>query len=320
MLLVRARIGRKILCSRGRVAPIIYFYGALIAASSTRGSDRIGRRVQGHYRGNHSSETLAEHERFFQLMYQLLDKTDEWNWQNCSPLVLLENRQGGRRERARRAFEDRLYRSIMGMPRDPPWKLLAALLTEQGYLKRFIRRRLGRAAPIDTFDRQMLEQIIFPGYLADPGIRRVLFVGCDNYTAHYEPRFFASHDYWTIEPDPKMRRYGSTRHVVAPLEQLTDYFRPGFFNLIICNGVYGWGLDTAEQCETAFANCHTCLGPGGHLLIGWDDIAPRRPAVLLPEIASLRWFDKVQFSALGSCRYVTDTPYRHIYEFYQRPC
>jgi SAM-dependent methyltransferase len=224
-----------------------------------------------------------------------------------------------RRERARRAFEGRLYRQMMGLPRDPRRKLLVALFTEHGYLPRFIRRRLRLPAPIDTHDRRVLEQIIFPGYLADPRIGRVLFVGCDNYTAQYQRRFFASHDYWTIEPNPKMRRYGSKQHVIARLEQLSDHFRPGFFDLIICNGVYGWGLDSAEQCEIAFANCHTCLAPGGHLLIGWDDIPPHRPSVLLPEVASLTGFDKFQFPALGSWRYLTDTPYRHIYEFYQRP-
>jgi SAM-dependent methyltransferase len=224
-----------------------------------------------------------------------------------------------RRERARRAFETRLYRQMMGLPREPRRKLLVALFTEQGYLPRFFRRRLRLATPIDTNDRRVLEQIILPGYLADPRIRRVLFVGCDNYTAQYERRFFASHDYWTIEPNPKMRRYGSKQHVIAPLEQLSDHFSAGFFDLIICNGVYGWGLDSAEQCEIAFANCHTCLAPGGHLLIGWNDIPPHRATVLLSEVASLARFDKFQFPALGTWRYLTDTPYRHIYEFYQRP-
>jgi hypothetical protein len=223
-----------------------------------------------------------------------------------------------RREMARRAFEARLYRSMLDQPPDPPLKLLVALFTEYGYMSRFIRRRLHLPTPIDTHDRQVLEQVIFPGYLADPRIRRVLFVGCENYTANYERQFFASHDYWTIEPNPEMRKYGSKQYVIAPLEQLTDHFQPGFFDLIICNGVYGWGLDSAEQCEIAFANCHTCLAQGGHLLIGWDDIPTHRASVLLPQVASLARFDKFQFPALGTWRYVTDTPYRHIYEFYQK--
>ncbi len=115
-----------------------------------------------------------------------------------------------------------------------------------------------------------------------------------------------------------MRRYGSKQCVIAPLEQLTHHFQPGFFDLIICNGVYGWGLDSAEQCEIAFANCHTCLAPEGHLLIGWDDIPTHRASVQLPQVASLAQFDKFRFPAFGSWRYVTDTPYRHIYEFYQK--
>jgi SAM-dependent methyltransferase len=227
--------------------------------------------------------------------------------------------QDNPRERARRAFEGRLYRQMMGLPREPRWKLLVALFTEHGYLPRFIRRRLHLPAPIDTHDRRVLEQIVFPGYLADPRIKRVLFVGCDNYTAQYERRFFASCEYSTIEPNPKMRRYGSKKqHAIAPLEQLSDHFAPGSFDLIICNGVYGWGLDTAEQCEIAFASCHTCLAPGGHLLIGWNDIPPHRASVPLTEVASLAKFDRFRFPSLGSWRYLTDTPYRHIYEFYQR--
>ena len=223
----------------------------------------------------------------------LLDFTHDSALVRDLDTVLTEHR---RRERARRAFEGRLYGQMMGLPAEPRRQLLIALFTEYGYLQRFICRRLRLPASIDTLDRRVLERIILPGYLADPRIRRVLFVGCDNYTTHYEQRFFASHDYWTIEPNPKMRRYGAKQHVIAPLERLTDHFSPGFFDLIICNGVYGWGLDGAEQCKIALANCRTCLAPGGHHLIGWDDIPPHRPAVLLSEAASLAGFDQFQFS------------------------
>jgi SAM-dependent methyltransferase len=211
---------------------------------------------------------------------------------------------------------------MMGMPPDRRWRLVVAFFTEYGYLERFVRRRLRLPTPLDSHDRRVLEQIIFPGYVADPAVKRVLFVGCDNYTAHYERRFFANCEYWTLEPNAEMRRYGAKlRHVVAPLEELEKHFPECHFDLIICNGVYGWGLNTAEQCEAAFSQCHRCLSSGGHLLIGWDDVPTHkdRASVLLPELASLARFEKFRFPELGTWQYVTDTPYRHIYEFFRKP-
>lgn len=231
------------------------------------------------------------------------------------------NDPGSRRERARRAFEGRLYRYAMGLPLDPKWKRAIAFFTEYGYAERFLRRRLRLPTPVDTADRRVLERIIVPGYLAELPVSRVLFVGCDNYTAHYQRELFATCEYWTIDSNPKMRPFGAKRqHVIAPLEDLAKHFPEQYFDLIICNGVYGWGLDTAEQCEAAFAQCYVCLNTGGHLLIGWNDIPTHthRASVLLPEVANLARFEKYHFPALGTWRYVTDTPYRHTYEFYRK--
>ncbi len=225
-----------------------------------------------------------------------------------------------RREAARVAFENRLYRSVMGLPPDPPWRLLATALTEYGYLSRMIRRRLRLSTPLDTTDRRVLEKIIIPGYLADPAVKTVLFVGCDNYTVHYERLYFSQHEYWTLEPDPQLRRYGAKRrHVIAPLEELAEYFPERYLDLIICNGVYGWGLNAPEQCEAAFAQCHASLNPGGHLLIGWNDVPRQHASIALSDVASLGQFERYEFPSLGTSHYVTDTPYRHTYDFYCKP-
>ena len=226
---------------------------------------------------------------------------------------------GSRRERARRAVEGRLHRYMMGLPPDPLWKLLAAALTEHGYLPRMIRRRLGLAVPLDTTDRRVLEHIIIPGYLADPAVKSVLFVGCDSYTAHYERKYFSHHEFWTLEPNEKMRRHGARRHVIAPLEKLAQHFSEQYFDLILCNGVYGWGLNTSDQCEAAFTQCHACLRPGGHLLLGWNDVATKQGSIALSNVTSLRQFERFRFSPLGTSDYLTDTPYRHVFAFYRRP-
>jgi SAM-dependent methyltransferase len=221
------------------------------------------------------------------------------------------------REKARRQIENRIYREAMGLPPESKWKSVLPMLTEHGFAARVIRKRLKMATPLNTTDRGVLERTIFPHFVANPAIRDVLFVGCDTYTAHYERQFFSRTNYTTIEPDPERARYGARNHVVAPLEELSRHAGPNSFDLIICNGVYGWGLDTLQQCTAAFSQCYECLRVNGLMLFGWDDVERRVP-VPLEQITALQQFRKYQFPAFGSWRYVTDTPFRHTYDFYQK--
>jgi SAM-dependent methyltransferase len=197
------------------------------------------------------------------------------------------------------------------------WKQVGRLLTDWQFASRVVRKRFGLPVPMDTEDRRVLEQIIFPFYLASRDVKCVLFVGCDWYTRHYQRFYFPNVDYWTIEPATERRKFGAKQHIVAPLEELSAHFPVEMFDLIVCNGVYGWGLNSRDQCESAFAQCYTRLRSGGHLLLGWDDIPERNP-VPIAEVASLQKFSKQTVPALGFWRYLTDTPYRHTYDFYRR--
>jgi SAM-dependent methyltransferase len=222
-----------------------------------------------------------------------------------------------RRERARRQTEDRIYRLTVGGPPDTRWQWLFSLVTERGYAVAAIRRRLGWSTPLDTKDRRILEESIFPYYRRDAGFNRVLFVGCAIFTSHYQRTFFADREFVTIEPNPDQAKFGSTHHIVAPLEHASRYFSAGYFDVIFCNGVYGWGLDTLAQGEAAFAQCHACLREGGHLVFGWNDV-PERTPFPLDEIQSRQSFKRYQFPPLGSWRYFTETAHRHVFDFYQK--
>jgi hypothetical protein len=202
---------------------------------------------------------------------------------------------------------------------------IARLITDREYashvvrarLYGFLRRRLHMAVPLVTEDRRVLERIIFQHYRRDPHIRTVLFVGCESYTAHYQRCYFAAHDYWTIDPDPTRSKFGARQHVVARLEEIGRHFPAGFFNLIICNGVYGWGLNVREDCDAAIAQCHACLADGGHLLFGWSDVPARDPAPL-QQVSGFSRFIPYTFPAFGASQRVTDTPLRHTYHFYRK--
>src|SRR5882724_1053750 len=131
----------------------------------------------------------------------------------------------------------------------PIWKQLGRLLTDPHFAYRVIGKRLGLTVPLETEDRRVLEQIVIPDLLSDGSVRSVLFVGCDWYTRHYSRTLFSMVDYWTIEPDPARRKYGAKQHVVDVLQQLLQHFLPGKFDLIVCNGVFGYGLDARADCE-----------------------------------------------------------------------
>lgn len=194
---------------------------------------------------------------------------------------------------------------------------LVRLVTDWDFAVRAVRYALHMPTPLHTEDRSVLEQIIFKYYSAQPDIRTVLFVGCQWYTSHYGHAFFPRQDYWTIEPDEHARKFGGPRHIAAALEELDAFFPQEHFDLILCNGVYGFGLDAPEQCERAFAHCHSRLREAGHLVLGWNDVPARTP-VPLEDIASLQRFRRFTFPAFGSWRHVTDTPYAHTYDFYMK--
>jgi hypothetical protein len=222
-----------------------------------------------------------------------------------------------RRERALRQIEDRIYRLTVGGPPDNRWQHLVNLVTERGYATAVVRKRLGLSTPLDTADRRILEESIFPYYCSRPGFKKILFVGCAIFTSHYQRKFFADKEFWTIDPGADHAKFGSTNHVIAALEDASKHFSSGYFDVIFCNGVYGWGLDTLAQGEAAFAQCNTSLRDGGHLVFGWNDV-PQRTPFGLDEIQSRNSFNRLHFPPLESWRFFTDTRHRHVFDFYQK--
>lgn len=172
------------------------------------------------------------------------------------------------------------------------------------------------ASGIAFDDRRVLESVILPFLARRADGARVLFVGCAWYTRAYE-RLFADAEFWTVDPDPRKRRHGAARHVVGSLVDIEARFGADSLDLIICNGVCGWGLDDPEEAERAMHACHRCLRAGGLLVFGWNDLPGRRP--LRPEDSpSLRQFRPHVFPPLGVARLVTRSPRKHIYDFYEK--
>lgn len=184
-------------------------------------------------------------------------------------------------------------------------------------IRREVLFRLRIPTPLRTSDRTCFEQRILKPFAADPALRSVLFVGCDYYTWHYA-RWFRDKEFWTIEIDPSLARYGAPRHVIASLSAVERHFAPESFDLILCNGVFGWGLDKREDVETAFEQCRTRLRPGGILLIGWNDV-PHRTPFPLKECRALSRFRPYVFPPLGAAEHQTGSKNRHTFSFFRKP-
>jgi hypothetical protein len=165
-------------------------------------------------------------------------------------------------------------------------------------------------------DRRILDERILPALAKNDRFHRVLNVGCDWYTQHVED-LFAAHgrEYTTLEIDPARARYGAKRHVVAPLSRLGDHFAPGSLDLILCNGVIGWGLDQPAEIEASMAACVTALAPGGVLLLGWDDVPEKLP-VAIRDIRALQSLSLASPVDDLPATIATETYARHTFGFF----
>lgn len=178
-----------------------------------------------------------------------------------------------------------------------------------------VRSSLGLTIPIRTDDRRVLEQIIIPYLSAQRNTHRVLFVGCEWYTRHYK-KFFADKEYWTIDFDLSKSSYGSKGyHIVDSLENIDKYFAENYFDVIFCNGVFGWGLNTKEQTKKAFGGCYKLINTGGYFILGWNDIPEAKP-FHPEECSALRQFNSYCFPPLGATQYVPITSNGHTFNFY----
>jgi hypothetical protein len=175
---------------------------------------------------------------------------------------------------------------------------------------------LGADLRMKTADRVVLENVILPWFAQDARFQRVLFVGCDWYTKGYS-KLFSAREYWTLEPNPRRRKFGAPRHVQDVGQNVTRHFKPGSLDVVFMNGVFGFGLNDRQGTEDTIAGMHTCLCDEGAFVFGWNDIPQNRP---FPpeEIESLKRFRPFVFPPLGTAEERVAVENRHVFSFYTK--
>jgi SAM-dependent methyltransferase len=168
-------------------------------------------------------------------------------------------------------------------------------------------------------NRRVLEDQILPALAADPTIQRVLFVGCRWYTKIYAD-IFPGKDYWTIEIDPEQAKFGSPgRHITDSYLNLSAHVEPDSFDAIVLNGVFGWGIDSPADTETAFTETWRALAPGGTLVIGYNDTPENHPSYLDTPSAGHARFAPRSLAGLGERHATPGDPGHHTFTFHTKP-
>lgn len=126
---------------------------------------------------------------------------------------------------------------------------------------RRVRRNPGRIALVNE---------ILPAY-ARLG-SRILWIGCRRYTKSYG-RLLSAHggECWTTDIEPSHQKWGEPgRHFTCDLLEIDRIQAPASFDTVLCNGVFGFGIDTPEMQLKALKAMSQVLKPGGRLLLGWN--------------------------------------------------
>jgi SAM-dependent methyltransferase len=162
-------------------------------------------------------------------------------------------------------------------------------------------------------DRRYLREVILPS-VASAGKSRVLFVGVRGYTKSYGSILErVGVEFWTCDIDPAASSYGApNRHVTDDARRLDSAFPPLSFDMVMLNGLFGWGVDLPDDMDRVLEAAAAVLCPGGLLMIGWNGDRSPDPDTL-PAIALFR---PTAFSGLPHRQAFADVTHR--YAWYQK--
>lgn len=148
-------------------------------------------------------------------------------------------------------------------------------------LKKFIFKlsphlaiKMGIEFPVKSSNRIFLETNIFQYINQTYGAKQPrstgLFIGTDKRSWHY-PKVLDL-DLHTIDIDKKKALYGNPKHhVVGSATALENHYNEASFEVIIGNGLIGFGMNHQAQCEQLLMGAALLLKPNGIFIIGFND-------------------------------------------------
>lgn len=177
---------------------------------------------------------------------------------------------------------------------------------------------------LEVPNRAFLETEIF-GFLtrhlaAGSTSGRCLFVGLDRYNWHYHRALGPG--FHSIDIKPENAVYGQPgRHVVGCATQLARHYAPGSFDVVVANGLIGYGLDREGDFDRMMRACHAILAPGGVLVLGYND-RPGHLPFRVERVAGYRLLEEFTppIDGVTEPRHRIDDGSRHTFVFLRKSC
>lgn len=189
---------------------------------------------------------------------------------------------------------------------------LTRIVHYQRLAKKLIKEYAYKRAEFE--DRDCLERIILPYVLAHNDPARTLDIGREDYQTFYN-LYFEGRELWTLDFDPKRKKFGSKgKHVTDDVANVKSHFEDNYFNFVLMNGVFGWGLNDPIKIEQTFNAIYDIMAPGALFILGWNDIKDLTP-VPLDQIEALKKLTPFVFPPLKSSQFKANTG-EHTYNFY----
>ena len=119
--------------------------------------------------------------------------------------------------------------------------------------------------------RDFLELELLP-HLREANYRNILIVGVMPYSQHYA--YFLMRQgacVSTMDSDSKAAACGSPQmHIVDRIENAGSYFPDDSIDLVLCCGIYGFGLMDEKEVRASLSAVRRVLKPKGLLVFSWN--------------------------------------------------
>jgi SAM-dependent methyltransferase len=168
-------------------------------------------------------------------------------------------------------------------------------------------------------DRRLFVEEILPALAREPGTDRILSVGVSWYTTGY-PAAFPGKVFATIDIDPTRAEHAGARHAVGDVRELAGHFPENEpFDLVLMNGVIGYGLDAPKAVDEGLRAVASRLRPGGTLVLGVNEEKPTHvdPA----SVAAFALFESRPLGRWSQGKVMVPVPFRertHTFLFWRR--
>lgn len=179
-----------------------------------------------------------------------------------------------------------------------------------------LAERVGIDFRLDTPSRVFLETRVFAylnrlaAFQREP--QQLLFLGLDKHNWHY-PRLLRA-TFHSLDISPRNAVYGRPGlHRIGDALDMAEHYGQDAFDVVIANGLLGFGIDGEAGLRRLLAQCHAVLRPGGVLVLGYNDLPERTP---FPVEAGPEFEEFVPaIDGVIASRHMVDDPYRHVYCF-----